>query len=127
MYGYFSYYPTFPSLSSFSTTASPPRFPYPSVDIKIFEHSVHAFGPLMEQGSKLLGRLSDPTFAHQIMNAAQEGKTAQVDQLVKSIGLRVPITTHFTPSSVMFTLHLQENQHEPISCCALTVTLKWGR
>lgn len=124
MYGYFSYYPTFPSLSTFSNDQPFPRFTYPAVDTKIFTHSIKSFRPLMEQGSKLLARLSEPSFAQNMMEAAQQGKKAQVEHLVKSIGLTVPVTTHYTPSGVTFTLHSQTDQHIP--CCTLSVSLKWG-
>ncbi len=126
MYGYFSFYPTFPALSSFSSTPFPYRVPYPAVDTKVFVHSVQIFRPLMQQGSRLLDRLSDPSFAQMIMAAAQENKKDQVDRLVKSIGLKAEITTHYTPSNVIFTLRSPENQHELFSCCALTITLRWG-
>lgn len=124
MYGYFSYYPTFPSLSAFADAQSLPRFTYPTIDTKIFSHSVKSFHPLMEQGKILLEKLSDPAFARKIMEAAQQGKKSQVEHLVKLIGLKIPITTHYTPSDVIFTLHMQPDPHT--SCCALSIALKWG-
>lgn len=123
MYGYFSYYPTFPSLSAFSNAQPFPRFTYPAVDTKIFFQSIQSFRPLMKQGSLLLERLSDPSFAQRMMETAQQGKKAEVEHLVKSLGLSVPVTTHYTPSGVTFTLHSYADQHP---CCTLSVSLKWG-
>lgn len=125
MYGYFSYYPTFPSLSAFANAQPLPRFTYPAIDTKLFIHSVQSFHPLMEQGSRLLERLSDSSFAQKMMEAAQQDKKRQVDHLIKSIGLTVPVTTNYTPSGVTFTLHSQTNQ--PIPCCTLSFSLKWGQ
>lgn len=125
MYGYFSYYPTFPSLSAFSNAQPFPRFAYPAVDTQIFFHSIKSFPPLMEQGSLLLKRLGDTSFAQKIMEAAQQDNKTLVEHLIRSIGLTVPVTTQYTPSSVTFNLHSHEEHH--VSCCALSITLKWGR
>lgn len=101
------------------------RHPYPPVDTKIFSHSVKSFRLLMEQGSILLDRLSNTSFAAKIMTAAQQGNKAQVDRLIHSVGLKVPITTHYTPSGVIFTLTTPASQHAA-NCCTLTVSMKWG-
>jgi hypothetical protein len=99
---------------------------YPPVDVKIFSHSVKSFRLLMEQGSILLDRLEDNLFAKKIMSAAQQGKKAEVDHLIKSIGLKVPVITKFTPSGVIYELSTHPNQSTPVSCCTLTVSMKWG-
>lgn len=103
-----------------------PRYPYPPVDTKIFEKSVKSIQLLMKQGSILLDRLGDVLFAANIMSAAQQGKQAQVDELIKSIGLKVPVSTHYTPSGVIFTLTTAASPNAPASCCTLTVSMKWG-
>lgn len=76
----------------------------------------------MEQGNILLHRLSNTSFAAKIMKAAQQGKQEEVNQLVKSLGLKVPVTTHYTPSGVIFTL----STTTPFNCCTLTYSMKWG-
>lgn len=81
----------------------------------------------MDQGSILLDRLGDEGFDIQIMKAAQQGKKAEVDTLIKSIGLKVPVTTKYTPTGVTFELSSLADQHNPFSCCTLTVHMKWGR
>jgi len=100
---------------------------YPPVDTKIFEDSVKSFRLLMAQGSILLDRLGDVAFARKVMSAAQQGKNAEVDHLIKSIGLKVPVVTKFTPTGVNFILSTQTTQLEPINCCTLTVAMKWGQ
>ncbi|MDQ6595900.1 hypothetical protein [Bacillus salipaludis] len=80
----------------------------------------------MEQGSILLDRLGDPGFARKMMTVAQQGKKAEVDQLIHSIGLKVPVITKFTPSGVIFELSTQATQQAPMSCCTLSVSMKWG-
>ena len=100
---------------------------YPPVDTKIFAGSVKSFRLLMEQGSILLDRLGDPSFAKKMMSAAQQGKNIEVDQMIKSIGLKVPVITKFTPSGVNFNLTTQTTQQHPQNCCTLTVAMKWGQ
>jgi hypothetical protein len=98
---------------------------YPPVDVKIFSQSVKSFRLLMEQGSILLDRLGDAGFAQKMMAAAQQGKKVEVDHLIHSIGLKVPVNTKYTPTGVNFELTTQANQNTPFSCCSLTISLKW--
>ena len=125
MYGYMIY-PIYPPQITFPLIQYLPRTPYPKVDTKIFEGSIKSFHFLMEQAILLLDRLGDSTFAYKVMDAAQQGKKAKVESLIKSIGLKVPVTTEYTPSGVIFALHSQANQQTPISCCTLTLSIKWG-
>jgi len=99
---------------------------YPPVDVKIFVNSVKSFRLLMAQGSILLDRLGDLGFARKMMSAAQQGKKADVDHLISTVGLKVPVITTFTPSGVIFELTTQPNQNNPASCCTLKVSMKWG-
>ncbi|MCD4839266.1 hypothetical protein LRS37_10325 [Neobacillus sedimentimangrovi] len=100
---------------------------YPPVNISILESSVKKFQLLMTQGSLLLNRLGDKSFAHKIMTAAQQGKQEEVDQLIRFIGLQIPVTTNYTPTGVNFILSTQTSQNDPTNCCTLTINLKWGR
>lgn len=129
MYFYHSPYPYYPS---------PPVYPgyyvnqpihrqYPPVDVKIFMQSIKSYRLLMDQGSILLDRLGDEGFDIKIMTAAQQGKKDEVDTLIKSIGLRVPVTTKYTPSGITFELSAHPEQNNPFSCCMLTVHMKWGK
>lgn len=122
-------YQIYPPMPVNPVYAMYPQIPrtYPPVDIKIFSQSVHAFRQLMEQGSILLDRLGDAGFANKMMSAAQQGKKVEVDRLIKSIGLKVPVITKYSPSGVTFDLTTQTIQNQPVSCCTLTVALKWGR
>ncbi|MGG5252358.1 hypothetical protein ACQYAD_02290 [Neobacillus sp. SM06] len=99
---------------------------YPPVNTATFEESIHSIQFLMKQGSILLNRLGDVPFAAKIMTAAQQGNKAKVDQLIKSIGLNVPVSTHYTPSGIVFSLTTGTGPHAPGSCCTLTVSMKWG-
>ncbi|NRD77941.1 hypothetical protein HPT25_11155 [Bacillus sp. BRMEA1] len=127
MYHHYFQYPVYPPTPPYSGYyVHQPHRPYPPVDTKIFASSIKSFRLLMEQGSILLDRLGDSSFAFKMMSAAQQGNKAEVDRLVKSVGLKVPAETKFTPSGVIFTLSSQTTQQQPLSCCTLAVSMKWG-
>jgi hypothetical protein len=81
----------------------------------------------MEQGSILLDHLADAGFAQKMMSAAQQGKKADVDRLIHTIGLKVPVHTKYTPSGVIFELSTIPESGSPFSCCTMAISLKWGR
>ncbi|MFZ7943018.1 MULTISPECIES: hypothetical protein [Bacillaceae] len=129
MYYYPFHYPAvhpMPSYPGYPAAYPIPRT-YPPVDTKIFAGSVKSFRLLMEQGSILLDRLGDLNFSKKLMSEAQQGKNAEVDQMIKSIGLKVPVITKFTPSGVNFILTTEPTQQHPSNCCTLTVAMKWGQ
>jgi hypothetical protein len=126
MFRYIGYDPPFPFFPVYPTIHANCRFAYPAVDTKIFSKSVKAFSPLMQQGNRLLSHLNNPSFAHKLMDAAQHGRRAQVEALVKSIGLTAPVTTHYSPTGIIFTLHSRETPDPFENCCSLSFAIKWG-
>lgn len=126
MFEYIRYDPPFPYFPIYPTNQAQFRFAYPTVSTKIFTQSLKNFTSLMHQGNRLLSHLSNPSFAHRLMEAAQQGKKAQVDSLVKSIGITVPVTTHFSPTGIVFTLHSRETLDPFENCCSLSFAIKWG-
>jgi hypothetical protein len=100
---------------------------YPQVDVKVFTQSIKTYRLLMDQGSFLLDRLGDSDFDVKLMSAAQQGNKAAVDSLIKSIGLKVPVKTNYTPSGVTFELTSQPDPSNPMGCCTLSINMKWGK
>ncbi|WHY01529.1 hypothetical protein [Neobacillus sp. DY30] len=99
---------------------------YPPVDVNVFTKSIKSYRLLLSQGSILLNRLDDKDFDVKLMTAAQQGNQAEVDRLMKTIGLKVPVKTTFTPTGVNFELKTQPDPSSQMTCCTLTVNLKWG-
>jgi hypothetical protein len=128
MYYYPSHYPIYPPMPIYPPQLVVHTFPrsYPPVDVKIFEKSVKSFRLLMDQGSVLLDRLGDSDFARRMMTAAQQGNKVDVDHLISTIGLKVAVTTKFSPSGVNFELFTHADPNVPASCCTLKVSMKWG-
>jgi len=96
---------------------------YPEVDDTIFHQSVKAFQTITQESSTILQKLSDRSFAHKLMTAAQKGNQQEVDRLMKSIGINTPITTKYTPSGLELRIHADVQGSQ---CCTLTMNLKWA-
>jgi hypothetical protein len=134
MYYYHNPYPSQPQPPAYPAYPAYPGYPYyhpmvrqyPQVDVNIFSKSIKSYRLLMDQGSILLDRLGDPGFDVKLMSAAQEGNKVEVDTLIKTIGLKVPVETKYTPTGVTFELSAQSDPNIPTSCCTLTVHMKWG-
>ncbi|MEH7503984.1 hypothetical protein V7152_18550 [Neobacillus drentensis] len=128
MYYYPYQYPIYPPLPAYPTHIMPQPYPrsYPPVDVKTFEDSVKSFRFLMDQARILLDRLKDIEFAKKMLSAAQQGKKADVDHLISTIGLKVLVVTKFTPTGVNFELISKTDPQHPVSCCTLNVAMKWG-
>lgn len=116
-----------PSMVPFpvSNFTSPYIRAYPPIDIKVFSYSVKSFRVLLQQGQILLDHLENLAFARRIMHAAQHGNKAEVDRLIRSIGLKVPITSRFTPTGITFEISMQPS-HTHANCCILSFVMRWG-
>ncbi|MEH7112940.1 hypothetical protein V7124_11240 [Neobacillus niacini] len=128
MYFYHYPYPLHPQpriYPSYNQYQPIPR-QYPQVDVNVFKKSIKTYRLLMDQGSILLDRLGDSNFDLKLMSAAQKGNHAEVDTLMKSLGLKVPVKTNFTPTGVTFDLTAHTDPSVPMSCCTLSIHLKWG-
>jgi hypothetical protein len=116
-YNPFRYNPYLPSTWYYRT--------YPPVDVKIFSNSVKSSRLLIQQGSLLLDHLEDAGFARKFMDAAQRGDKMTVNNLLKSIGLKVPVISNYNPSGVIFELRPPPSGQQPVSCCTLMLSIKW--
>nr|WP_263323338.1 hypothetical protein [Neobacillus sp. Marseille-Q6967] len=129
MYYYQYPYPPYPAPPVHQGYYGYPPLPrqYPPVDVKTFSQSIKTYRFLMDQGSILLDRLGDEDFDVKLMDAAQKGNKAEVDRLMKTLGLKVPVTTKYTPTGVTFELSSQPEPSAALSCCTLTIHMKWGK
>ncbi|WP_123041802.1 hypothetical protein [Cohnella candidum] len=98
--------------------------PYPTVDISMFQQSVTAYQQTLREAGTILNKLAEPQFARLLMSAAQAGNRKEVDRIIRTIGTRTPIETQYTPTGLSLTLHAQPAD---LSCCTLTMYLRWGR
>jgi hypothetical protein len=97
-------------------------YQYPPTDTTIFNQSVVTFQKIAKDSAKILDKLSEPQFAHQIMYAAQVGNQHEVDRLIKSIGVPSTVITKYTPDGILLTIH---GKNIVTQCCTLTMYLRW--
>ncbi|MEC0243509.1 hypothetical protein P4H66_27195 [Paenibacillus dokdonensis] len=96
---------------------------YPQVKTDILNHSIQDYYKLMEEGYRILNKLSEHSFAVQVMTAAQAGNKQEVDRLMKTISSNATIQSEFSPSGIGITVD-PKVQNTP--CCKLAMFLKWG-
>lgn len=128
MYYYHYPYPPYPQHPTYPGYYfyPPVTRQYPQVDVNIFTKSIKSYRLLMDQGSILLDRLGDEGFDVKLMSFAQQGNKTEVDKLIKTIGLKVPVETKYTPTGITFELTAHPDPSTPVSCCTLSVHMKWG-
>ncbi|GIO30676.1 MULTISPECIES: hypothetical protein [Paenibacillus] len=95
---------------------------YPQVQTDVLNQSLQNTYKLMEDGYKVLNKLSEHSFAVQVMRAAQAGNKEEVDRLMKSIGVSEAVQTDFSPSGIGITL----GSGQLNTCCKVAMFLKWG-
>lgn len=121
-YHYIPYYGTFNRYFPYYI-ASAARHSFSPVDPTLFNQSAIAMQKLFREASIVLNRLADSkTFAFNLMTAAQESKTDEVDRLIKSTGITSNVTTTYNPDGINLVLSSKVGETE---CCKLTIALRW--
>lgn len=97
---------------------------YPQVKTDTLNQSIQGYYKLMEEGYRILNKLSEHPFAVQVMTAAQAGNKQEVARLMKSISTTATIQAEYSPSGIGITVDPKVQNDEP--CCKLAMFLKWG-
>ncbi|PWV95330.1 hypothetical protein DFQ01_12843 [Paenibacillus cellulosilyticus] len=95
----------------------------PAVDPTKLEHSAQSFQPMLQDASRIIGRLTERSFVVPLMTAAQAGHQQEVDRMIKSAAGTSRIHAKYTPSGIVIVVE-PTNANE--SCCNLSMTLRWG-
>ncbi|WP_338753724.1 hypothetical protein [Bacillus sp. FJAT-52991] len=96
---------------------------YPQIDVTLFKQSAQSMKNLLKETNLLLNKLSDsPSFAYQVMNAAQQAKQKEVERLIKSAGITSKTDISFNPDSIHVELRSKAGGN---NCCHLTIALRW--
>ncbi len=96
---------------------------YPQVDVALFKQSAESMKKLLKETSLLVNKLSSsPSFAYQVMTAAQQSNQKEVERLIKSAGVTSKAEISFNPDNI----HLElSSKTGATNCCHLTVALRW--
>jgi hypothetical protein len=124
---YYHTYPTVPYqqpvYTAYPVFSSPYYRQYPPVDPALFSQSATAMQKLMKDASLILDKLAESKqFAYQVMSAAQESHTQEVQKLIESIGVQTKVDIYYDPDGIRLTLPAKSNQTE---CCRLVIALRW--
>lgn len=96
---------------------------YPPVNIQLLDKSARKFQALMKQADLLIEKIiNSSSFARELMTAAQLSDQNRVDQLIKSTGITIDVTTTFTPSGIHIVL---DNSDSEGDCCKMLIALRW--
>ncbi|ABO68239.1 MULTISPECIES: hypothetical protein [Geobacillus] len=97
---------------------------YPPIDPSIFSQSAVTAQTLMNDVGVILKRLAESRpFAASVMSAAQEGKTEEVNRLIRSLGIRSQTEVYFNPDGIRLTLSPPPGAPR---CCQLVIGLRWN-
>lgn len=99
---------------------------YPQVKTDILNQSIQNYYRLMEEGYRVLGKLSEHSFAVQVMTAAQAGNKQEVDRLMKSISSDSVIRSEYSPDGIGISIDPKVQGNET-ACCKLAIFLRWGK
>ncbi|WP_419158738.1 hypothetical protein [Rossellomorea sp. BNER] len=98
--------------------------PFPPVETKIFIDSSNRMLPLMDEAKKLVQLISvSKELSYQLMDAAQQSKTEEVKQLIRTTGIGIQPEVRFTPDGLHLTFEDRSSQND---CCHLVVKLRWS-
>ena len=79
---------------------------------------------LMAEASILLDRLAtSKEFDAKLMNAAQRSDTAEVNRLIRSIGLTSRVNAEYNPEGLRLGL---TSEVAGVECCQLSIAMRWN-
>ena len=96
---------------------------FPPIDTKRLHSSAEKFQEIMQDARLLIDRIvSTPSFAAELMDAAQLSNKKRVEELIISTGVRVKVETTFNPSGIQIKFN---NSELDGGCCKLEIGLLW--
>jgi hypothetical protein len=96
---------------------------FPPVETKTFMASADKTLTLMESANLVLTKIKEDTsFAHQLMELAQQSNTSEVLQLIRRTGVKVVPVVSFNPDGIHMVFDEKLGQ---VDCCHLIVVVRW--
>lgn len=96
---------------------------FPPVNTKKLRSSAERFQEIMREAHMLIDKIvSTPSFAAELMDAAQHSKQKKVEELIISTGVSIKVETTFSPTGI----HMEfDNSELGAGCCKLEMGLLW--
>lgn len=96
---------------------------FPPIDTKKLHSSAENFQEIMREARLLIDKIvSTPSFASELMDAAQLSNQRKVEELIASTGVTVKIETTFSPTGIQIEF---DNSELGGGCCKLDIGLLW--
>lgn len=96
---------------------------FPPIDIKRLHSSAENFRKIMREAHLLIDKIvSTPSFASELMDAAQLSNQQKVENLILSTGVSVKIKATFSPTGILIGF---DNSEVEAGCCKLNISLPW--
>jgi hypothetical protein len=96
---------------------------YPEVDVTLFTKSATSIQKLLKDATSITNKLAtSPSFAREVMSAAQQSKEDEVKRLLRSAGIQSKLEVSFNPNTIHVTLSPKKGD---FACCQLTFLLYW--
>ncbi|MBB6445148.1 hypothetical protein [Bacillus benzoevorans] len=97
--------------------------PMQPVDGSVLSQSANQTKKLMKDASKVLDKLAQSKeFNAKLMAEAQASHKAEVEKLIRSIGVTSDLAVRYTPDGLRIQF---SSAIEGYDCCKLTISLRW--
>lgn len=128
-YSYVAYPYYYPQWQAYNNESVHPRISlqsqnqFPPVDTKQLHTSAEKFQEIIREARLLIDKIvSTPSFASELMDAAQLSNHKKVDELIASTGISIKVETTFSPTGIQIEF---DNSKEGSGCCKLDMSLLW--
>ena len=93
------------------------------MNTKQLHSSAENFQVIMREARLLIDKIvSTPSFAFELMDAAQLSNQKKVDELIVSTGITIKAETTFSPTGIQIEF---DNSKMGAGCCKLDLSLLW--
>ncbi|AQR79670.1 hypothetical protein ABND49_05280 [Paenibacillus larvae] len=78
---------------------------------------------LLRDANQVMNKISEsPAFSKKLMEAAQTGKSSEVNRLIQTTGISSRADSSYTPDGLHIVIRPEEKE---LSCCILKIGLRW--
>ena len=120
---YIAYPYYYPSWQVYNNKSLQLQTQFPPVNTKQLHSSAENFQVIMREARLLIDKIvSTPSFAFELMDAAQLSNQKKVDELIVSTGITIKAETTFSPTGIQIEF---DNSKMGAGCCKLDLSLLW--
>ena len=116
-------YPYYPQWQAYNNQSLQLQNQFPPVDTRQLHSSAEKFQEIMREARLLIDKIvNTPSFAAELMDAAQQSNQKKVEELIASTGVTIKVETTFSPTGIQLEFN---NSEMGAGCCKLDISLLW--